>query len=159
MPDDMPNDEDGSIPPSPPETGTGTAVLQAQRLPSDTKNWLRLRSVWRALTVNQRAERKLVRSITEIVPVENSDDLGRKSQETDLLLKRWLSVKIVRWMGRQLVVANILFVLYAWLGREWDVPAPAISAWLGATVVEIIGIVYIIARYLFPSDGPKLGNK
>jgi hypothetical protein len=36
------------------------------------------------------------------------------------------------------------------------VPAPAIDVWLGATVVQIIGILYVIAPYLFPKQGTPL---
>lgn len=107
------------------------------------------------------SERKLVSLITEPVPIGSSSDLrelDRRNAETDLLLKRWLSTRIIRWMGRQLIVANLVFVAYAWFGLGWEVPAPAISAWLGATVIQIIGIVYIIARYLFPADGANHGG-
>jgi len=41
-------------------------------------------------------------------------------------------------------------ILYAAWGVDWDIPAVVISAWLGATVVEVIGVVYAITRSLFP---------
>jgi hypothetical protein len=52
----------------------------------------------------------------------------------------------------QIGVADGVFVLYAWLGKSWDVPAAAISAWLGAVVIQVIGIVLVITRGLFPPN-------
>lgn len=33
---------------------------------------------------------------------------------------------------------------------HWQVPTAAIQAWLAATVVQVIGIVLVITRSLFP---------
>ena len=55
------------------------------------------------------------------------------------------------WLSAvQVVVADTAFFLYAMWGVDWDIPAVVMSAWLGATVVEVIGVVYAVTRSLFP---------
>jgi hypothetical protein len=56
-----------------------------------------------------------------------------------------------RILAAQLAVADIVFIIYAWAGVGWDVPTAAISAWLGAVVIQVIGIVMVITKGLFPS--------
>ncbi|HEV3321550.1 MAG TPA: hypothetical protein VG147_05090 [Solirubrobacteraceae bacterium] len=59
-------------------------------------------------------------------------------------------------MAVQIVIADIAFYWYGYehveSGHHWQIPAGAIQVWLGATVVQVIGIVLVIARSLFPSD-------
>ena len=59
------------------------------------------------------------------------------------------ALKCVKW---QLVVCNALVVAYTahlmWLQRE--IPTEVIISWMGATTAEIIGILWVIARSLFP---------
>ena len=60
-------------------------------------------------------------------------------------------------MGIQVLIADVAFYWYGFEhvinGRRWQIPAGAIQVWLAATVVQVIGIVLVIARSLFPSDG------
>lgn len=53
-------------------------------------------------------------------------------------------------MVAQLAAADAGFFLYAELGRDWDIEASIMHVWLGATVVEVVGIVLVVTRYLFP---------
>lgn len=53
-------------------------------------------------------------------------------------------------MVAQLIVANTVFVVYAWAGEHRDLDAVVIDVWLGATLVQVIGVVAIVTRYLFP---------
>jgi hypothetical protein len=61
-------------------------------------------------------------------------------------------------MGIQILIADVAFYWYGYEhvvnGHRWQIPAGAIQVWLGATVVQVIGIVLVIARSLFPSE-PK----
>lgn len=60
----------------------------------------------------------------------------------------------------QLAAANLLFWNY--LAREsWrdGTPPEVVVAWLSATVVEVIGIVLVIARNLFPSTDKNLSRR
>jgi hypothetical protein len=71
----------------------------------------------------------------------------------DVQLKSMVARGALWAMIGQLVVADTVFVLYAGLGRDWNVPGEVMLGWLTATVVEIIGVVVVVARYLFPKDG------
>jgi hypothetical protein len=59
-------------------------------------------------------------------------------------------------MGVQILIADVAFYWYGYEhvaeGHRWQIPPGAIEVWLGATVVQVIGIVLVIARSLFPSD-------
>jgi hypothetical protein len=58
--------------------------------------------------------------------------------------------------GVQVLIADAAFYWYGYEhvvnGYRWQIPAGAIQVWLGATVVQIIGVVLVIARSLFPSE-------
>lgn len=57
----------------------------------------------------------------------------------------------------QLVISNAVFITYAWYGRHWNVPVQAISVWLGATMVQIVAVLTVVATNLFPRrDNPKM---
>jgi hypothetical protein len=73
----------------------------------------------------------------------------------DVQLKAMVARGALGAMFAQLFVADVVFVLYAWLGRKWDVPTELMLGWLSATVVEVIGVVIVVAGYLFPKDGHR----
>jgi hypothetical protein len=60
----------------------------------------------------------------------------------------------IQWVGGaalvQLFVADVAFLQYASQGRNWDIPTAAISAWLGATVAQVIAVLIVVANNLFP---------
>jgi hypothetical protein len=61
---------------------------------------------------------------------------------------------IIRVLGAQLLVADLVFIVFAWVGRDWDLTSGVIEIWLAATVVQVIAIVAIVTRHLFPNrDG------
>jgi hypothetical protein len=51
----------------------------------------------------------------------------------------------------QVVCADAVFIAYASIGVNWKIPTPAILGWLAATVVQVIGVVLVITRSLFPT--------
>lgn len=51
-------------------------------------------------------------------------------------------------MAVQILIADGAFYLYGHAYR-WEVPVGAMQVWLGATVVQVIGVVLVIARSLF----------
>ena len=53
-------------------------------------------------------------------------------------------------VGAQLLIADIAFVWYSW-SRGWNVPPEVMIGWLSATVVQVVGVVLVIARHLFPN--------
>jgi glutathione S-transferase len=54
-------------------------------------------------------------------------------------------------LGAQFLIADAAFVAFAWVGQKWAVPPGVIEFWLAATVVQVVGVVAIVARHLFPS--------
>jgi hypothetical protein len=76
----------------------------------------------------------------------------------DIVLKRWYAQALLVLVAFQLAVADAVFIAYAWAGKGWRLEAGVIEVWLGATLVELIGVALVITRYLFPrrdaSSGP-----
>jgi hypothetical protein len=68
----------------------------------------------------------------------------------DVELKRRYAKWLLILVAVQLVVADIVFVLYASVGKGWDLSSGVIEVWLAATLVELIGVALVITRYLFP---------
>jgi hypothetical protein len=54
-------------------------------------------------------------------------------------------------MVLQVAASNVIF---GWYGdtNAWSISAAAITAWMGTTVVEVIGVVLVVMNYLFPRD-------
>lgn len=71
--------------------------------------------------------------------------------ESDNALRKTYADNILRILIAELLVSNGVFIAYAWAGRKWNVPTAAINAWLGATVVQVVGIVLVVTRHLFPN--------
>jgi hypothetical protein len=68
----------------------------------------------------------------------------------DILLKKSYATALLRLVTAQLVVADAVFIAYAWAGEHWRLEAGVIQFWLGATLVELIGVALVITKYLFP---------
>ena len=83
-------------------------------------------------------------------PLPEMDYLDRLDREQDIHLKRMYARGLFFILGLQLVIADCLVYLYAGIGKGWDVPSDVINVWLGATVVQLIGVVLVVTRYLFP---------
>jgi hypothetical protein len=68
----------------------------------------------------------------------------------DIQLKRSYAMSLLRLMAGQLFIADVVFIVYAWAGRHWDLDPGVIQFWLGATIVELIGVALVVTQYLFP---------
>jgi hypothetical protein len=79
---------------------------------------------------------------------------ARAAAEQDLVLRARYANGLFRHMTSQLTIANAVFVLYAWLGRRWDVPARVVDVWLTATVVHVVAVVAVVTQSLFPARRP-----
>lgn len=86
----------------------------------------------------------------------NHKAIDGRDKMQDIGLKKMYAICIVCVLGAQLIIANGVFVAYAWAGVGWHVPAGVMAAWLSATLVEIVGIVAIVTRSLFPNGGGSL---
>jgi hypothetical protein len=78
------------------------------------------------------------------------DDLERRKRESDLGLRRVVGYGALTLMALQIATADVAFYLYG-ASNSWDIPVAAINGWLAATVIQVVSIVLVITRYLFPS--------
>jgi hypothetical protein len=60
-------------------------------------------------------------------------------------------------MAIQVLIADAAFYLYGH-AYHWRIPVGAIQFWLGAIVVQVIGVVLVIAKSLFPSAPSAPGS-
>lgn len=79
-----------------------------------------------------------------------------KQQETkaeqaddDRGLRKKFAICIAIAVGVQIAAADVVFAVYG-SANAWEIPGSTISAWLGATVVQVIAVAVVIVRSLFP---------
>lgn len=89
-------------------------------------------------------------------PAASVDDRLRHQGVILELEHRELYAKRLIWvLVGELMFTNIVFVAYAWAGMHWRVPDTVVVGFLAAVVIEVIGLVFVITRNLFPNrDGP-----
>lgn len=78
-----------------------------------------------------------------------------RKDEVDLTLQKWVGYGGMGLMVAQLVVANLVFIKYAHEKGWGALEAGVIQVYLAATVVQVIGVVLIIARSVFPEGGRR----
>jgi hypothetical protein len=88
------------------------------------------------------------REATELPP--HLQNLAEQNQAQEIQLRRFYATWLLRGLGAELLIANGVFVAYAWAGRNWNIDSTVISIWLGQTVVQVVGIVMVVTRHLFP---------
>jgi hypothetical protein len=89
---------------------------------------------------------------TDLTRVLSTEDLQQQHSAQRLRLRGRYGFWLLLLLGAQLVAVNVFMFMYACWGVNWNVPNPVIQTWLAATVVELIGLVYVIVSHLFPSD-------
>ena len=65
---------------------------------------------------------------------------------------------IIRVLGAQLLVADAVFIVFAWVGKDWQLSSGVIEIWLAATVVQVIAVVAIVTRHLVPNRDRSQAN-
>ena len=70
--------------------------------------------------------------------------------QANLKLRKRIANGAVVLMALQIWVANGIFVLYGFQ-NDWNLEAAVINGWLAATVIQVISVVLVITRYLFPN--------
>lgn len=101
---------------------------------------------------------KKVRFSTEKEELSKSAIKLRDMTQTSQLRKR-LAVFAIVAVSAQLLVANVFFGFYLWQTKDDGFEPSVMIAWLSATVVEVVGIVVIVARNLFPSTAVALRQR
>jgi hypothetical protein len=90
------------------------------------------------------------RRLNEAIVVQQEATAGQAGD--DRRLRKWLVIGTSIAVGIQLIAADAVFVAYGH-DNSWNIPGSTISAWLGATVVQVIALGVIILRSLFPPKG------
>ncbi|HVQ57701.1 MAG TPA: hypothetical protein VMS60_02225 [Solirubrobacterales bacterium] len=86
------------------------------------------------------------------LPPSRKERLEGDDLEQSIKLKRFYGLGILLLMGLQLVVVNAVFVIYAMDGYDWRPPESVVQVWLTATFVQIVSVVVVITRSLFPGE-------
>ncbi len=74
--------------------------------------------------------------LTDATPVEKLPPSRKEKLEGDDL--------------EQLIVVNAGFMIYSWKGFDWAPPDGVVQVWLTATFVQIVSVVVVITKSLFP---------
>ncbi len=82
--------------------------------------------------------------------LEQKMALRLRAFDNELDLRRRYARWLLRLMIVQLVAANATFLAYAGAGLGWNVPAEVMTAWLVAPAVQLVGVVAVVTRHLFP---------
>jgi hypothetical protein len=84
---------------------------------------------------------------------ERVQDLGLQKMfaEQEHGLRQSYADWIIRVLGVQLLVADAVFIVFAWAGKDWQLSSGVIEIWLAATVVQVVAVVAIVTRHLFPN--------
>ncbi len=88
------------------------------------------------------------------LPPSRKERLEGDDLEQSIKLKRFYGLGILFLMGLQLIVVNAVFVIYADNGYHWHPPEGVVQIWLTATFVQIVSVVVVITRSLFPGEKP-----
>jgi hypothetical protein len=76
--------------------------------------------------------------------------LKRKYAKQEIKLRREYAKGLLKMLAIQLAVADLVFVIFAWAGKSWDLSTAVINTWLAAVVVQVIGVVTVVTLHLFP---------
>lgn len=122
---------------------TKSALQQAK---AAKKNARSIRSLTR------RSKETLVLAPSDVEAATNAEKL--RARQIDIGLKRLLAWVAIIAVSLQLVVSDFFLIHYAVLSHR-EPSETVLVAWLSASVVEVIGVVAIIARNLFPNRGRR----
>jgi hypothetical protein len=78
------------------------------------------------------------------------EHLRHEDFRQDMELRRKYAKRMLWILGAELSFVNGTFFLYTWLGVHWKIPGTTMQVWLSSTVVQVVGIVFVVTRYLFP---------
>jgi hypothetical protein len=87
------------------------------------------------------------------------EGLEGADHKQDIELKKTYAKWLLRLVAAQLVVADAVFIAYAWAGVSWRLDTSVVQAWLAATMLELIGVALVITRYLFPRRDRRTGSE
>jgi hypothetical protein len=89
-------------------------------------------------------------------------ELKKAYAQQEMELRRNYARSLLVILAVQITVADVVFCVFASLGEHWHLSDGVIQIWLAAAVVEVIGVVAVVTRHLFPRrdgvgalDGPS----
>jgi hypothetical protein len=88
-------------------------------------------------------------------PLSEREQLQNEDLRQTIELRKMYAKRVLWGLFIQVLIADIVFILYARQGVNWDIPESTMDVWLGATVVQIVSIVLIVTRHLFPGQDQK----
>jgi len=86
------------------------------------------------------------------LPPERKERLEGDELEQLIQLKRFYGRWILVMMAVQLIVVNVGFGVYTAVGYGWAPPDGVVQIWLTATFVQIVSVVIVITKSLFPPE-------
>lgn len=92
------------------------------------------------------------------LPPSRKEKLEGDDLEQLIELKRFYGRWILIMMAVQLVVVNAGFLAYSWAGYHWTPPDGVVQVWLTATFVQIVSVVVVITKSLFPGGKAEIEN-
>jgi hypothetical protein len=84
-------------------------------------------------------------------PAVQAEELTQREKSDLKLRERYANVLLIA-LAIQLFVADGVFFLYACFGVSWKISEPIIGAWLGAAVIQVVGVVLVVTKSLFPEN-------
>jgi hypothetical protein len=91
-----------------------------------------------------------LRFLTEKAQLQEIE-LKKEYATQEIELREAYAKGLLAILAVELVVVNVIFWFYAEKGKNWNIPDGVVQIWLGATVVQIVGVVTVVTRYLFPN--------
>jgi hypothetical protein len=84
------------------------------------------------------------------LPPERKERLEGDDLEELIKLKRFYGRVMLILMTLQLIAVNAGFLFYSWRGYHWKPPDGVVQVWVTATFVQIVSVVVVITKSLFP---------
>jgi alcohol dehydrogenase class IV len=81
--------------------------------------------------------------------IDSLSDAVEEEWRQDIALKRAYAKAALWGMAVQVGIADLAFAIYAF-ARGWDIPDGVMTAWLAATVVQVVAVTLAVTRGLFP---------
>lgn len=104
------------------------------------------------------SERTLRRIKKRRKAVQSTEDLEKADIASRNALRKFYGWSLLGILAAQIVFVDLVFWKYAEDGKDWDVDATVMNAWLAAAVVQVIGITTVVVRNLFPRRDQAAGD-
>lgn len=134
--DDAASIENPTEGPSDPAQGSGEAAQEPA--PTDEEIILKGKQV------------DLENKETELAKLKDELETEKENRST----RRYVANVALGVMLAQIIAANGTFIWYG-DSNGWEISPAAISAWMGATVIQVVSVVLVIINYLFPNPQKK----